>query len=158
MPDSPDVRDQIKRVLRRYDQDTISNPVPGIYNALRYLQNKDNPNMRMGIYVFGDEFVETADSVIRRLDELNPADENGVTQSRHQRRGFSDHDPVRVFNGQHGAEIRQPHAHRDLFARRSIHRAAGPLRKTGRLGRRGKTARPAGNTWGDRAAQRLSEP
>ena len=77
MPDSPDVRDQIKRVLRRYDQDTISNPVPGIYNALRYLQNKDNPNMRMGIYVFGDEFVETADSVIRRLDELNPADENG---------------------------------------------------------------------------------
>ena len=77
LPDSPDVRDQIKRVLRRYDQDTISNPVPGIYNALRYLQNKDNPNMRMGIYVFGDEFVETADSVIRRLDELNPADENG---------------------------------------------------------------------------------
>lgn len=33
--------------------------------------------MKMAIYVFGDEFVEVADPVIRRLDELNPADENG---------------------------------------------------------------------------------
>jgi len=75
--DSPETRADIKRILRRYDQDTISNPVPGIYNALRFLYQKDNESMRMGIYVFGDEFVETADPVIRRLDELNPADENG---------------------------------------------------------------------------------
>ncbi len=75
--DTPDLRDTIKRTLRRYNQDSISNPVPGIYNALRFLYDKDNPNMKMGIYVFGDEFIETADPVIRRLDELNPADENG---------------------------------------------------------------------------------
>jgi hypothetical protein len=77
LPDTPDTRDQIKRTLRRYQQDTISNPVPGIYNALRFLYDKDNPDMKMGLYVFGDEFIDTADAVIRRLDELNPADENG---------------------------------------------------------------------------------
>jgi hypothetical protein len=33
--------------------------------------------MKMGIYVFGDEFIDTADPVIKRLDELNPADEKG---------------------------------------------------------------------------------
>lgn len=77
IPDTPELRDTIKRTLRRYNQDSISNPVPGIYNALRFLYDKDNPNMKMGIYVFGDEFIETADPVIRRLDELNPADENG---------------------------------------------------------------------------------
>ena len=77
LQDSPQLRENIKRVLRRYDQDTISNPVPGIYNAMRFLYDRDNPDMKMAIYVFGDEFVETADPVVRRLDELNPADENG---------------------------------------------------------------------------------
>ena len=64
-------------MLRRYDQDSISNPVPGIRNALRFLFDKENPDMKMAVYVFGDEFIETADPVIRQLDELNPADENG---------------------------------------------------------------------------------
>ncbi len=78
-PDTPEIRDDIKRRLRRYEQDTVSNPVPGIYNAMRFLFDKDNPKMRMGIFVFGDEFnsPDAADSVIRRLDELNPADEKG---------------------------------------------------------------------------------
>ncbi len=79
LPDNRDTRDSIKRVLRRYEQDTVSNPVPGIYNAMRFLYDKDNPKMRMGIFVFGDEFnsSDSADVVIRRLEELNPADENG---------------------------------------------------------------------------------
>jgi hypothetical protein len=79
LPDTPDTRAQIKRVLRRYDQDTVSNPVPGIYNAMRFLHDKENPNMNMGIFVFGDEFnsSDSADVVIRRLDDLNPPDENG---------------------------------------------------------------------------------
>jgi hypothetical protein len=75
--DSPEVRDQIVRTLRRYDQDSISNPVPGIRNALRFLYDKDNPNMKMVCYLFGDEFIDLADPAIRQLDELNPADENG---------------------------------------------------------------------------------
>jgi hypothetical protein len=79
LSDTPETRDAIKRVLRRYDQDTVSNPVPGIYNAMRYLFDKENDKMRMGIFVFGDEFNsnDAADVVIRRLEDLNPADENG---------------------------------------------------------------------------------
>jgi hypothetical protein len=77
--DSPEVRQQIKTRLRRYDQDTVSNPVPGIYNAIRFLYKKDDENMRMGIFCFGDEFnsSDSADQVIRRLEELNPADAEG---------------------------------------------------------------------------------
>lgn len=75
--DTPDLREQIKRTMRRYNQDSISNPVPGILNAMRYLYDRENPNMKMCVFVFGDEFIETADPVIRRLEELNPADENG---------------------------------------------------------------------------------
>ncbi len=75
--DSKQVRDDIKRYLRRYDQDSISNPVPGIYNAINYLYDKENPDMKMAIYVFGDEFIDTADQVINRLNQLNPPDENG---------------------------------------------------------------------------------
>jgi hypothetical protein len=77
IPDSPDLRAQIKRVLRRYDADTVSNPVPGIYRAVRTLFDPKDENMHMGIYVFGDEFTDTADPVLRRMEELNPADENG---------------------------------------------------------------------------------
>ena len=79
LPDSPETRSSIKQTLRRYEQDTVSNPVPGIYNAMRFLYDKDNPKMRMGIFVFGDEFnsSDSADIVVKRLDELNPADENG---------------------------------------------------------------------------------
>ena len=82
LADSPQMRADIKRTLRRYDQDCISDPVPGIYNALRFLHDKENPKMRMGIFVFGDEFnsPNSADTVIRRLDEMNPADENGHRQ------------------------------------------------------------------------------
>ena len=79
MPDNADTRAQMKRVLRRYDRDTQSNPVPGIYQAMRTLFDNENEKMRMGVFVFGDEFnsTDSADQVIRRLDELNPADENG---------------------------------------------------------------------------------
>jgi hypothetical protein len=80
LPDNRDTRDAIKRILRRYDQDTVSNPVPGVYNAMRFLYDKENTQLKMGIFVFGDEFnsSDSADVVIRRLDDLNPADENGV--------------------------------------------------------------------------------
>lgn len=79
MADNPDTRAAIKRALRRYDEDTVSNPVPGIYQVLRRLYDPKNPDMKLGIYVFGDEFnaSDSAEAVIRRLDELNPADENG---------------------------------------------------------------------------------
>lgn len=77
LSDSPEVREGIKRALRRYDQFSESNPVPGIFRALRTLFDAQNEKMKMGIYIFGDEFSGTADTVLRRLDELNPADDQG---------------------------------------------------------------------------------
>ncbi len=79
LSDTREVRETMKRTLRRYEQDTVSNPVPGIYNAMRYLVDRENPEMRMGIFVFGDEFnsSDAADVVLRRLEELNPADDEG---------------------------------------------------------------------------------
>jgi hypothetical protein len=79
MADNPDNRARIKRALRRYDEDTYSNPVPGILQVFRRLYQPDNPNMKLGIYVFGDEFNtgDSAEKVIKQLDDLNPADENG---------------------------------------------------------------------------------
>jgi hypothetical protein len=79
LPDSRETRDSIKSTLRRYNAETISNPVPGIFRAIRALYDANNPEMKMGIYVFGDEFStsESADGVMKTLDQLNPADENG---------------------------------------------------------------------------------
>ena len=86
MPDSPETRSEIKRVLRRYDFDSPSTPVYGIFQIFNRLYDKNDPNMKLGIYVFGDEFNSSqgvltgdgsADYVLKKLDELNPADEEG---------------------------------------------------------------------------------
>jgi len=77
LPDSPEVRDAIKRELRRYDIFSQSNPTNGILRALRVLPDPRNEKMKMGVYLFGDEFTGTADPVIRQIDQLNPADANG---------------------------------------------------------------------------------
>lgn len=77
MSDSTEVREGLKRALRRYDVYSESNPVPGILRALRTLYDPKNEKMKMGIYIFGDEFSGTADAVLKRVDELNPADEQG---------------------------------------------------------------------------------
>jgi hypothetical protein len=77
MSDSPEVREGIKRALRRYDNFSESNPVAGIFRALRTLYEPHNDKMKMGIYIFGDEFNGNSAPVLKKLDELNPADENG---------------------------------------------------------------------------------
>ncbi len=77
LEDTVEVRAAIKQALFRYDIFSNSNPVPGIMRALRQLHDKENPDMKMGIFILGDEFTGTADAVLRRLDELNPRDENG---------------------------------------------------------------------------------
>jgi len=60
-------------------QDTFSNPVPGINNAIRFLSDRNAPEMRMGITIFGDEFSssDSVDAVLQRLDQLNPTDATG---------------------------------------------------------------------------------
>jgi hypothetical protein len=44
---------------------------------LRTLYDPKNEKMTMTIFILGDEFTGTADAVLKRLDELNPRDENG---------------------------------------------------------------------------------
>jgi beta-lactamase regulating signal transducer with metallopeptidase domain len=79
LSNTPEVREQIKAALRSYNQDTVSNPVPGISNALRFLRDKDAPEMRMGIYILGDEFNsrDPAGAVLERIDALNPRAADG---------------------------------------------------------------------------------
>lgn len=78
LTDSPATRTAMVQAVRRYPIFSNSNPVPGIIRAIRTLHEQQDEEMRMGIYVFGDEFTETADSVLSRIDRLNPPNEEGV--------------------------------------------------------------------------------
>jgi hypothetical protein len=77
LPDNAATRNAIKSALVDYQIFSNSNPVPGIVRALRTLLDEKDPEMRMTIFILGDEFTGTADAVLRRLDELNPKLENG---------------------------------------------------------------------------------
>ncbi len=77
LTDSPSTRTAILQAVRRYHIFSNSNPVPGIVRAIRTLHEPADKEMRMGIYVFGDEFTETAESVLQRIDNLNPPGEDG---------------------------------------------------------------------------------
>ena len=58
-------------------QETASSPVPGIYRAMRDLPAAGKGAARLHVCVIGDEFINQAEPVLRRLDELNPADASG---------------------------------------------------------------------------------
>ena len=77
LPDNEANRGAIKQALFDYNIFSNSNPVPGIVRALRTLLDDEDPDMRMTIFILGDEFTGTADAVLRRLDELNPKGEDG---------------------------------------------------------------------------------
>ncbi|MGH7946969.1 MAG: hypothetical protein ACREF9_18480 [Opitutaceae bacterium] len=51
----------------------------GISNALRFLHDKDAPEMRMGVYLLGDEYNSSdgAGVALDRIDALNPRDASG---------------------------------------------------------------------------------
>ena len=71
--------DAIRRALLRYSQDTVSNPVPGVKNALRFLRDKHDADMRMGIMLLGDEFNsrEPATVALEQLAAVNTPDASG---------------------------------------------------------------------------------
>lgn len=77
LEDSVEVRAAVKAALNRYNVFSNSNPVPGLMRAFRTLRDPNDPNMKMAIFVLGDEFTGTADAVLRRLEELNPRDKDG---------------------------------------------------------------------------------
>jgi hypothetical protein len=82
LPDGPEIRRSIVRAIRTYNHHSQSNPVPGIKRAIRFAKpnSKDNADSKIGIYVFGDEFTQTADKVLSSIDDLNPSDEEGNRQ------------------------------------------------------------------------------
>lgn len=77
IPDSPTVRSAISRALTFYSHHSQSNPVPGITKAVKVFLDSNNLDKKIGIYVFGDEYTDTASKVLARIDKLNPKDEKG---------------------------------------------------------------------------------
>ncbi|MEM9161169.1 MAG: hypothetical protein AAGB46_19155 [Verrucomicrobiota bacterium] len=71
MEDTPETRQYMVRSVRLYPYESDSNPVPGIVRAIRLLGEPDNEEMKMGIYVFGDEFAGKSDRVLGPLEKLN---------------------------------------------------------------------------------------
>ncbi len=77
LPDEPSTRQGALRALATYPTFSNSNPVPGIFRAIRSLYQPDNPQMRMAVFVFGDEFTGKAEPVLARLETINPRKEDG---------------------------------------------------------------------------------
>lgn len=77
LDDSVETRQTIARNLRIYPTFSVSNPVPGIIRAIRTFSEPENPDHKLGIYVFGDEFGGLADRVLDRLEVINPRDAEG---------------------------------------------------------------------------------
>ncbi|MGJ3242285.1 MAG: hypothetical protein ACFE0O_04910 [Opitutales bacterium] len=77
LEDGQETRNGIARALANYPIFSVSNPVPGIIRAIRTFGESEDPEVKVGIYVFGDEFNGRADEVIDRLEVINPRDEEG---------------------------------------------------------------------------------
>tara|TARA_B110000305_G_scaffold112592_1_gene126740 strand:- start:10074 stop:11081 length:1008 start_codon:yes stop_codon:yes gene_type:complete len=77
LQDTPETRLGAMRVLANYPTFSNSNPVPGIFRAIRSLYQPDNKEMKMAVFVFGDEFTGQADPVLARLETINPRKEDG---------------------------------------------------------------------------------
>ena len=75
IPDSRTTRDHINRAILRYEHHSQSNPVPGILRAIRTFRDDKTPENKIGIYIFGDEFTQTAEKVLNRIDTANSPDE-----------------------------------------------------------------------------------
>lgn len=72
LPDTPAVRQRIIKALDQYPLTSVSNPVPGLSQVFRDFRPHQHPDKRMGVYIFGDEFPQTASKVLREMDEMNP--------------------------------------------------------------------------------------
>jgi hypothetical protein len=69
IPDTPGRRKAVIARLRSWSVFSNSSPVEGITRAIRTFAN---PNHRISIYVFGDEFTgPSIDEVVREVDRLN---------------------------------------------------------------------------------------
>ena len=75
IPDSPARRKAIINTLRSWNAFSNSSPVEGIEKAIRTFYE---PDKRISLYVFGDEFTgRSVESVVRTVDLINKTDAQG---------------------------------------------------------------------------------
>ena len=97
IPDSPARREAIVSTLRTWRAFSNSSPVEGLTAAIRTFYD---PNKKIGIYVFGDEFSgQSMQPVIDRIDRINRVAETGERRVRIHAVGF----PVMFLAGIQGA-------------------------------------------------------
>ncbi len=86
IPDTPGRRRAIVSTLRNWITFSNSSPVEGITQAIR---NFYDPNKKISIYVFGDEFTgSSVRQVVNTVARLNPKDLNGNVKVRIHGVGF----------------------------------------------------------------------
>jgi hypothetical protein len=86
IPDTPGRRKAVIARLRSWNVFSNSSPVEGITRAIRVFAN---PNHRISIYVFGDEFTGSSiDQVVREVDRLNTRGSDGERRVRIHAIGF----------------------------------------------------------------------
>ncbi len=75
LPDTPQLRQQIKNTMRQWAPFSDSDPSDGIAYAI---QSFWTPEKKISIYVFGDEFQGSSmEVVVRDIDRINVEDEEG---------------------------------------------------------------------------------
>ena len=75
LPDTPQLRQQIKVTMRQWAPFSDSDPSDGISYAI---QSFWAPDKKISIYVFGDEFQGSSmEGVLRDIDRINVEDEDG---------------------------------------------------------------------------------
>ena len=75
LPDTPQLRQQIKATMRQWAPFSDSDPSDGIAYAI---QSFWAPDKKISIYVFGDEFQGSSmESVLRDIDRINVEDDDG---------------------------------------------------------------------------------
>lgn len=72
LPDTPGLRQQALQQMLRYPILSVSDPEPGLRKAIRDLKPGLQTNDSMGIYMLGDDFRGSTQSLLIQLDRLNP--------------------------------------------------------------------------------------
>jgi hypothetical protein len=74
LPDTPGLRQQALRQILSYPVLSVSDPEPGLRRAIRDLKPSLTASDSMSIYVIGDDFRGSTQSLLIQLDRLNPRD------------------------------------------------------------------------------------
>jgi hypothetical protein len=86
IPDTPGRRQAVIQRLTSWNAYSNSSPVEGIEAAIKQLAK---PGMKVGVYVFGDEFTgRSIEGVLRAVDYMNARDASGVRRARIHAIGF----------------------------------------------------------------------